>query len=182
MAIMTHAPRSIATKRADARPATLRARRRVVVAACALSVLGAGCSAPTRYEATVTSTEQGAVVSGWMQSFPFMKVVIGSVDGLPRLGMDTQMPAPLLIDPGDRTLHVFAVYMTYHWLPMEGYAATDFKVHLEPGHRYALKLSRDDELLTFWIEDEATHAEIAARQTIEAKASVIVGGVGSPPN
>lgn len=141
-----------------------------------LFLLLAGCTTCPKYEATARSEAEGAMVTGSLELFPLVKVVVLRVDGKCRLGWDAQRPTPLLVDPGVRVLEVGGEYISM--LPVRGAATVTFTVDLVAAHAYQLHIERDGRYLTFWIEDVTTGTTVTDRITKDAGIVPIVGGPG----
>lgn len=143
----------------------------VVIAVAAL--LLAGCAIPSSYEATSRSASEGAVVSGWMQLFPLLKVVVLGVDGHVRRGWDAHSPSPLLVDPGMRVLEIRGEYLG---ILHTGYANVELTADLQAGHAYQLSIEKDGQLLTFCLKDETIGNSVSECQTKEARIRPFWGG------
>jgi hypothetical protein len=139
------------------------------------AILLISCAVGPKHEATVRSPNEGALVSGWMQVLPLLKVILVGVDGLGRRGWHARTTEAALIDPGGRILNVHGEYLGLFYV---GYADVELKADLQAGQAYQLRIERNGRLLTFWLEDATTHSEVSDRQAKEASIRVIVGGPG----
>jgi len=136
-----------------------------------LAVVLAGCATDPQYQAAVRSLDEGAQVSGSMNSYPLV-VKLQRVDGR-RLGYwQEQSVKPVLIEPGTRLLTVHGEYVG---LPLSGQGDAELKAILQAGHAYQLQVERNGRLLTFWVEDVATHEAVSDRQTTKASVYIPFG-------
>lgn len=144
-----------------------------------LAIVLAGCtSVPEHpiYRAAVSAPQQGAVVRGqwsWATWRPI--VIINQIEGLPTDPWVSPR-GTILVDPGIRTLTV-----TGHkpgFLDPKDYleGTVELKATLMPGRSYVVRFEIEEMLMTFWMEDEATHETVSERRSTNATISPIKSG------
>ncbi len=143
-------------------------------------VFVAGCAAVVATDQTkATSPSDGAVIRGqWSGPLSLYKpyVTIRQVDGRQRLqkGMGV---SPIIVDPGLRTLTVIG--HEYHGT--QGiYGQVDLKVELKAGYSYLVRFEYRENVMTFWVEDVATHNHIGSPQSTKEIAQQTGGSLNLP--
>jgi len=127
------------------------------------------------YQATATSTNDAAVVSGTLKPFIWLrKATLQSVDGVPVGFWQAQSTSPILIDPGPRALFVRGQYVRF-WSHGDAYA--ELKATLKAGHTYQIKVELQKQSMTFWVEDLANHEAVCNPQTSQASWIINAGGI-----
>lgn len=69
----------------------------------------------------------------------------------------------LLVDPGVRVLSVSGTYLGL-WGGRET-GRVELKATVKAGHRYQVKAVRHGDLMTLWLEDEATQEVVSGKQS-----------------
>jgi hypothetical protein len=132
------------------------------------------------YVPTVLTAEEGARVGGsnkmniW--SGCGTEVGLRRVDGCRMFRwIQSRSDDVFLIDPGARLLTVYGIYSNS--LTTGIAEDVDLTAVLQAGHVYQLQLERMEELMTFWVEDVATHEAVSERLSKKATSHLKLGSM-----
>jgi hypothetical protein len=139
----------------------------------------AGCAGVPEvpiYHAAATSPQQGATVRGqwsWATWRPFVTII--KIEGLRTDPWAPPNPT-FLVDPGTRTLTVGG-HKTGFLDPKDYLTGTvELKATLMAGRSYIVRFEIDEMLMTFWVEDEATHEMASEKCSTNATIPPVEGG------
>lgn len=130
----------------------------------AVMLVGCATGRSTYYHAIVNSERDGALVSGhWPFALWRDRALLIAVDGI---GIDHSKISPsasILVDPGTRNLTVWGNgFPGWEW-------EAELMTTLSAGHAYEIRFDRDETIMTFWVEDAATHEPASERQPAYGK-------------
>ena len=138
----------------------------VIIPVVVLTGCATGSTSPT-YKSTVHSATEGAQVRGsrtW-GVFHSTAVIIERVDGCWLSPWNRTPTSLVLVDPGMRSLDVYGEYL-HPFLKDVG--QVELKAMLRAGHAYQIQFEQKERLMTFWVEDVATHEAVSERQSTNA--------------
>lgn len=135
---------------------------------CILVLVALTLTGCATYQHTVHSSDQAAEIHDSSSqarnaepSTNLWKVNLMRVDGCRLKYRSQRNTTPILVDPGTRVLTVRAQSpVTKLW----DNGLVELTAELKAGHAYQLQYTWRPGLMTYWVEDEATHLQVSDRK------------------
>ena len=124
-----------------------------------------GCAT---YKSTALLPKAAAEVRGSLELSPqgvhtpdLWRVYLVRVDGRRPFFVNNRSTEPVLIDPG---MHVLTVRAQSSRTTLWEHGQVELAADLKAGHAYQLQFAWRPGLMTYWVEDMATHEEVSLRK------------------
>ena len=137
---------------------------RLLAASVTLLALS-GCAT---YKPTAHSPKEAAEVCGSLELSPqgahtpdLWRVYLVRVDGCRPFFINNHSTEPVLVDPG---MHVLTVRAQSSRINLWEHGQVELAADLKAGHAYQLQFAWRPGLMTYWVEDMATHDEVSLRK------------------